>query len=257
MGVVLYEVRNGVAWVTMNRPEQLNAADRAMRTRLTEVFQEIDADDAVRIAILLGAGARAFSAGFDLKEGPVPEAGQRGILGQGALGPAETILRVGKPTIAAIQGYCLGGSLDLALACDLRIASEDARLGAPEARWNLSDGIAAVLLPRIVPLGAAWDLIMRARQLDAQEALDIHLVSEVVSHDRLKARAEELANEIAEQAPLALRAMKALVFEGLHSDLEKVNASQEKFMRLLANTEDATEAFASFRERRPAEWKGR
>ncbi|MBI2857128.1 MAG: enoyl-CoA hydratase/isomerase family protein [Chloroflexi bacterium] len=258
MSFVLYEVKDGIAWVTLNRPERLNAVDAEMRRRLRDIFLEIDDDDDVRVGVLTGAGERAFSSGFDLKEGPIPTAGQRGATGQdGRASPVAAILNLRKPTIAAIHGYCLAGSLDLALACDIRVAADDAVIGAPEMHWNLVDGYAAALLTRVVPLGHAMDLILRAQNVDATHALRIGLVNEVVPRNNLVPRCEEIAQQIAAQAPLAIRAMKELVYHSIHSNLEQVLAMERKQARLLGMTEDAKESRRAFLEKRPPTYHGR
>lgn len=259
MTFVLYEVKDGIGWVTLNRPERLNAVDSEMRRRLREIFFEIDGDDDVRVAILHGAGDRAFSSGFDLKEGPSPAPGQRGAVGQDRMdsaSPVAAILRLRKPTIVAIHGYCLAGSLDLALACDIRIAASDALIGAPEVHWNLTDGYAAALLTRVVPLGHAMDLLLSGQNIDAEHALRIGLVNEVVPRERLLARAEEKARQIAAQAPLAIRATKELVYHSLYGDLDQVLALERKLARLLITSADAQESRRSFLERREPDYEG-
>ncbi|MBI4236548.1 MAG: enoyl-CoA hydratase/isomerase family protein [Chloroflexi bacterium] len=255
MAVVEYQAREGIAWITLNRPERLNAVNRETRRRLCEICKEVDGDADVRVAVLTGAGDRAFSSGFDLRDEQAAPSG-RALLGEGEESAQLALLRVGKPTIAAIHGFCLGGSLDLALACDLRIAAENAALGFPEVHWNLPDGFAVALLMRAVPLAHAMDILLRAHRLDAVQALRIGLVNEVVPRERLLARCGDLAREIAAQAPLAMRAMKALAYESLHANLAEVMASQGQLMRLLGATEDAGEGRRAFAERRDPQYKG-
>jgi E-phenylitaconyl-CoA hydratase len=257
MSVVEYRVEDGIATVTLNRPERLNAMNDEMSGLLRARFREADKDPRVRVLIVAGAGERAFSSGMDLR-------GERGDpAGPQLLGEDEeeyapwTLLKVRKPTIAAIHGYALAGGLDLALGCDLRIASDDARLGFPEVHWNLPDGFATYMLTRAVPLAHAMDLLLRAQRIDAQHALRIGLVNEVVPRERLLPRCQELAQELEAQGPLAIRAMKEMVYRGLFEGLEAVMAAQGKYMRLLRMTEDGEEGRRAFPERREPRYQGR
>ena len=257
MALIDYEFNAGVATVTLNRPERLNAMDNALSGELRERLRTIDRDPDVRAIIVTGAGDRAFSSGMDLRSDRVAPAG--GIL----LGEEDeeyvplTLLKVRKPTIAAIKGYALAGGLDLALACDLRIMSRTAQAGFPEVHWNFSDGFAAALITRMVPMAHAMDMLLRAHRVDADYALRIGLVNEVVEPDAVLSRAGELASELAAQAPLAIRAMKEMVYQTRYADLAQIMSSQGKYMRLLGLTEDGAEGRVSFPERRAPIYKGR
>ena len=257
MAVVDYEVRDdGVALVTLNRPERLNALNDEVSGLLRAIAKDADRDPNVRAIVITGSGERAFSSGFDLK-GDRSEPQGPELIGEGEEYAPWSILKIRKPVIAAIRGYALAGGLDIALACDVRIASETASLGFPEVHWNLPDGFAVALLTRVIPVGHAMDLILRAQRVDAANALRIGLVNEVVPNDGLMNRVDELARQMAAQAPLAIRAMKEMAYESLYAELDKIMASQGKFMRLLGLTEDGTEGRRAFPERREPEYRGR
>ncbi len=256
MAVVEYEVQDGIARIVLNRPERLNALNEEVSERLRTAARDADRDPAVRAVVITGAGERAFSSGFDLRGDRVAPGGPE-LIGEGEEYAPWSILKIRKPVIAAIRGYALAGGLDIALACDIRIAADNASLGFPEVHWNLPDGFAVALLTRAVPLGHAMDLILRAQRIDAEHAHRIGLVNEVVPSDQLMTRVDELARQMAAQAPLAIRAMKEMAYESLHADLDKIMASQGKFMRLLGLTEDAIEGRQAFPERREPEYHGR
>lgn len=256
MAVVDYQIQDGIARITLNRPEVLNAMNEEMSEGMREVFRRIDRDPTVRVAILTGAGDRAFSSGMDLRsERSTPDG--RALIGETEEYAPWTLLRVHVPVIAAIHGYCLAGGLDLALAADLRIAADNARFGFPEVRWNFPDSFAVHLLTRAVPLAHAMDLLLRAHRIDAREAHRIGLVNEVVSQDRLLPRCEELAKEIAVNAPLALRVMKQLAYQSLHGHLDELMAAMGMQMRLLGMTQDAEEGRRAFPERRAPRYQAR
>jgi enoyl-CoA hydratase len=253
---------DGVAIVTLDRPERLNAMSAAMFADIAAVCAALDADPAVRAIVVTGAG-RGFCAGLDLDEAirlpamTVPE--MYDAQSQGALAIAG-LHRIGKPAIAAVNGPAAGGGLALALACDVRIASEAARFGVAFVRLGLSGCDVGVswLLPRIVGMGAAAELMLTGRVIDASEALRIGLVSRVVANDEVVAAAVAVARETARNSPFGLRLTK----EGLRSavdapSLEAAIALENRNQVLASRTEDMAEAARAFVEKRPARFQGR
>jgi len=217
---VLYEKREGVAWVTLNRPAVLNAINMEMRDALWDVAGAIRDDPDVRVAVFKGAGERAFSAGADLSEfGTAPSflesrraRRQRDLWG--------LILSLEAPLIAAIHGYALGAGVELAMCCDLRIASDDARLGLPEVGLGYIPSAGGTqTLPRHVPPGIAMQMILTGDPIDAAAALRCGLVQRVVPRERVYGEAESLARALMSRAPLALRLAKRAVVEGLELPL--------------------------------------
>jgi enoyl-CoA hydratase/carnithine racemase len=221
---LLYEVRDGIAWVTLNRSEALNALNRAVVQGLDRAWSEIDADPAVRVAVLSGAGGRAFSAGADLKERTVTDQGPADF--RWAHGLRERSVR--KPVIAAVDGYCFGGGFELALSCDIRIATPRAQFGLPEIRRGRSHGGGGPMrLARIVP------------------------------EDGLHAAAEELARRIIRNAPLAVEAVKELALRALDLPWEQVSRMSQLYRALIGTTEDAKEGPRAFVEKREPVYRGR
>jgi len=207
-----------VATVTLNRPEKLNALNSRAVAELSKITNAIEKDDAIRVVILTGAGDRAFSSGSDLAELEVITPFE---LLQRTEAP-NIIRNVSKPIIAMIRGYALGGGLELALACDIRIASEDARLGFPEIRlgWLPGGGGGTQVLPRLVGEGMAMKLILSGRSITAVEAKEIGLIEEVVPVDRLKSETMKLAEEIAEKPLPVLKLAKEAIRASVHTDLQ-------------------------------------
>ena len=218
MAPVTYERSGSAAVMTIDRPERRNAIDGPTADRLAEGYERFEADDEARVLILAGAGGVAFSAGADLKA--IETLGPRlddphGPLGMSRVTPS-------KPTIAAVSGWCLAGGLELALWCDLRIATEDSRLGFPERRWGvpLIDG-GTQRLPRIVGLGRALDLILSGRIVEASEALGMGLVTEVVAAGRHLQRALDIAEGLARFPQDTLLADRRAALEGLALPLDQ------------------------------------
>jgi enoyl-CoA hydratase len=206
MSIVLDKRANGVAWVTIDRPKVLNALDVAAKERLGEIWQEIAEDSQVRVAVLTGAGAKAFCAGSDLKE----------IARTGKTVPSRVLLNsipgVGvpllKPVIAAMHGYCLGMGMTLALHCDLRLASRDTRIGYPEVQHGLISALSAIRLPQAIPRARAMEILLMPRDLSADDAKQLGLINDVV--DDVQATAAQWASTIAGYAPRAVQATKRL-----------------------------------------------
>ena len=213
---ILYEKTDGIAWITLNRPDVLNAINMQMRDELWEAVHAVGDDPEVRVAIFKAAGERAFSAGADISEfGTAPSyvesrraRRQRDLWGY--------ILSLEKPLIAALHGYALGAGIELPMCCDIRIASEDARLGLPEVSLGYIPSAGGTqTLPRLVPPGIAMQMILTGDPIDAPTALGYGLIQRVVPLDRLYSEAEALARTLLARGPLALRLAKRAVLEGL------------------------------------------
>lgn len=252
------ERKDGVGILTIDRPEVLNALDETTTREIAEAAELLDADDTVRAVVVTGAGGKAFVAGADIgvlvKYGPV-EGRAAARSGQRAFDRLE---RMGKPVIAAINGYALGGGCELALACHMRIASDRARIGLPEINLSIIPGHGGTQrLPRIVGKGLALELIATGRQLDAEEAARIGLVNRVVPHAELMERVLELAGELAGKPPLAMRYAIASVNEGMETALEEAQAIEAAYFGLCCATEDKFEGMNAFLEKRKPTWSGK
>ncbi len=257
MMAVRFERDGKVAIITLDRPEKLNAMDMEMYEEISLRLREIDEDESVWVGIVTGAGERAFTAGADL-------VGLHGVSEQSAAGwsPTRPVrfdlgLEVGKPLIAAVNGYCLAGGLELALICDIRIASERAQFGTPEVRWNLLHGFGAQLLPGIVGFSNAMYMLLTGRFIDAQEAHRIGLVQEVVPHDRVVARARELAEEICSNAPMAVRMTKELALRSRDTSIADGVRLYQALNRIVESSEDLKEGTRAFAEKRKADFRNR
>jgi len=255
---LLCETRDAVARVTINRPEKLNAINREVFFELRDSFAAIEADDAVRAAILTGSGEKAFAAGADIAElarlSPT-EARELSALGQSVM---EGIARLRKPVIAAVNGYALGGGLELALCCHFRIASRNARLGLPEVTLGLIPGYAGTQrLPRLVGRGRAMEMVLTGAALRAEEALQAGLVNRVVELEELIPTCEGIAGTIASRGPVAVRFAIDAINRGLDGTLEEGSWLEQALFGLLWTTEDMREGCAAFLEKRAARFKGR
>ena len=241
----------GVAILTIDRPEALNALDVETLTGLRERLLELRGDTETRVVVLTGAGDRAFAAGADIKYMSglgVGEAKQWGELGHDVGRLLETLP---KPTLAAVNGFALGGGCELALACDLRYASTQAKLGQPEINLAIIPGWGGTQrLARICGMGVAKDLILTGRTLDAEEALRLGLVNAVYEPDELLERTLETARLLAGKSPLALAAAKAAINQALQGDhADNLGAEADRFGELFAS-EDAKEGLTAFVEKR-------
>jgi enoyl-CoA hydratase/carnithine racemase len=267
---VLYEKRDRIAYVTLNRPEVLNALHAGCHAELAEVWDDFAADPECWVAIITGAGDRAFSAGNDLKvtaqrsSAPdstpptVTAAVQAQARNTRGFAGLTSRFDLWKPVIAAVNGYAMGGGLEIALACDIIIAADHAQLGLPEPRRGLFAGAGGVhRLPRQLPLKRAMGMILTGKPIDAKTALDWGLVNEVVPLAELMPTAERWAQEIMECAPLSVRASKEIAMSGLEFGLEEAMGKQYNGARVLAQSEDNREGPRAFAEKRKPVWKGR
>jgi len=256
MAVVLFEKKGKIAYVTINRPEAMNALDNEVQEGLTKAWRDLDRDPDLWVAILTGAGDKAFTAGADLKKvHSEPRHDDYTNLTGRNLAPS--VDRAAKPVIAAINGYCLAGGLELALACDIRIASDTASFGCPEVRWNLLHGYGTLRLPQMVPMSMAMEMMLTGDRIDAHEAYRIGLVSRVVPAAELMKTAEAIAHRICENAPIAVRVTKELAYRGLHLPLDDGVRLYAALSRSVMATEDSREGPRAFAEKRTPQFKGR
>jgi enoyl-CoA hydratase len=257
---LLLTVEGQVATITLNRPKVLNALNATLLRELDEAFTVMALDTSVRVVLLRGAGGKAFAAGADIAE--LVEA--NASAGELLAGRVQRIFRrietLGKPVIACIDGFALGGGCELAMACTLRLASSAARLGQPEVKLGLLPGYGGTQrLPRLVGQGAALKMLLTGAMVDAAEALRIGLVDEVVTGDSeaLMARARELATLIAGMPPLAVAAIIDAVGRGADLPLDQGLELEASSFGRLCGTEDKREGTQAFLEKRPATWVGR
>jgi enoyl-CoA hydratase len=250
---VLSERRDRVLVITINRPDQRNAINGAVANGIAAALDELDADSGLSIGILTGAG-KGFSAGMDLKAfvaGESPYAGDRGFAGI-------TQRSADKPLIAAVEGFAVAGGLEVALSCDLIVASRGARLGIPEVKRSLvAAGGGLLRLPRVLPRNVAMELALTGDPIDAERAYELGLVSRLAEPGEALATALEMAGAIAQNGPLALAATKRVLKESADwTDAEFFDRQAEIVGPVMAS-EDAREGASAFAEKRPPVWKGR
>ena len=263
MSTVLYEQKDQIVTITINRPDAMNAIDPETHQALIQAWTRFRDDEGAWVAILTGAGEKAFSAGADLKKMiPAAFSGGRGYnpVAHNAygLGGITRGLEIWKPMIAAINGFCLAGGLEQALACDLRIAAPHAKFGLTEVRWAIMPGAGGTQrLPRAVPLAKALEMILTAEPITADEALRFGLVNKVVPLPELLPAARALAETLCERGPLALRAAKEAVIRGLSLPLADGLRLEAFLSGTLRGTEDAAEGPKAFAEKRKPAFKAR
>jgi len=255
---LLCEVHGQIATVTLNRPKVLNALNAQVFDELEAVFTALSKDSTVRVILLTGAGEKAFAAGADINELAATDA----ISGEAKARRGQAVFRLietcGKPVIACINGFALGGGCELAMACTLRLASETARLGQPEVKLGLVPGYGGTQrLPRLVGRSAALRLMLTGEMIGAAEALRIRLVDEVVSAERLIVRANELADAIVSMAPLAVAGCLEAVERGSQLGIDDAVQVEAEIFGRLCGTGDKTEGTAAFLEKRSPRWAGR
>ena len=256
---ILYEKRGHIAYVTINRPDRRNAIDPATSHDLKAAFEGFKADDDAWVAILTGAGDQAFSAGADLVAmSAALSGGGEGVPMNVPFGGITRGYECWKPIIAAINGYCLAGGLEIALSCDIRVAAEHAQFGLPEPKRAIIPAAGGTQrLPRSVPLAFAMELLLTGDRFDAQTALRFGLVSRVVPQAELMATAEAIAGRILECGPLAVRAIKQAVLRGREMSLEDGLRLEGQLAGPIFGTEDAREGPRAFAEKRKPAYKGR
>lgn len=261
---VLYEKRGPVAVVTLNRPEAMNAIDLEMWQELVRIWTDFRDDPELRAAVLTGAGEKAFCAGADAKTrgdyyaSMTPFQRRDKAEQEPGLGGLTRNFPLWKPVIAAVNGHCLAGGLELALACDIRVASESATFGLPEVKFGIIPGAGGTQrLPRLVPLSKALEMVLTGELITAEEAFRAGLVSRIVPRKDLLPAATALAEKICANGPLAVRAAKEAVYRGLDLPLEEGLRLEQFLAEPLRTSEDAKEGLKAFAERRRPAFRGR
>jgi enoyl-CoA hydratase/carnithine racemase len=252
VGILLYEKKDKIGCITLNRPERLNAMSRQLSSELTQTLQGLDEDPEVWVGIVTGAGDRAFCVGADLRDPGhrvAPEEWEAGYVSQ--------LTSVKKPMIAAVNGYCLGAGFTLALACDIRVASEMASFGTPDQKLNTVDCYGSLALAHFVAPAIAMEILFTGDRITAQEAYRVGLVSRVVPQAELMSTAELIARKICENGPLAIRACKELAKRGRTLNLDDGLSLFKALVRPVLSSEDTQEGVAAFLEKRAAIWKCR
>ena len=271
-GGLIVEVRERVAYATLDRPERLNALSVGLTNDLVDAFDAFSTDPGIWAVLLTSTGERAFSAGADLKDMGEADARRAAAAGGGPTAVTagrpgtvpmtgsrrnffEVILECAKPTVAAVFGWAMGGGCELALACDVRIAADDVRIGMPESKRGLGANFGSVVLPRVVPLGLAYQMLYTGEPLTAEDAHRWGLVQAVVPRAELASRAEELVRSIVANAPLTNQRYKAMITKGRDLPVAaalRLNAGPNPYL-----SEDRKEGVAAFLERRTPNWEAR
>lgn len=256
---LLVERDGAVQTITLNRPKQLNALNQAVIGELGAVFAEIAQDTTIRAVILTGAGERAFAAGADIGElAQLESAAQGRRLAARSHNLGRVMAELPQPIIAAINGFALGGGLELALACDIRVAGDAAQMGLPEVTLGIIPGWGGTQrLARLVGPGAAKLLMMTGERVNAAEALRLGIVERVVPHAELLPAVRELARALAAQPPLSLYAIKQAVNRGLNMSLDDANQFEAGLFAEVVMTDDRREGTQAFLEKRTAQWTGK
>jgi len=255
---ILVEKKNATAYVTVNRPKVLNALNMATMEELRAVFHDIKRDGAIRVVIFTGAGEKAFIAGADIGELAKHDA----VIGKEYTHRGQSVLNLienlGKPVIACINGFALGGGCEIAMACTMRLASENAKLGQPEVKLGIIPGYGGTQrLPRLVGKGLAMQQVLTGEMITAQEAYRIGLVNEVTAAAELIPRAEAIAAKIISNAPLAVQYAMEAVNKGMEMTLAEGLYLEAVLFAVACSSEDKKEGTTAFLEKRPAQFKGR
>jgi len=251
-----FEIKRHVAYITLNRPEAMNSLDPDSIAQLNEIWQAVRTNPEIRVAVLTGTGPKAFCTGTDMKKAPpVTECMAATYLRDGQ--PIIPGMKTWKPIIAAINGYAIGGGLEMALACDLRIASSNAKFGLTEVKVASLAGLNGTqALPRVVPQAIAMKMLLTGEMIGAEEALRYGLVSDVVAPEELLSLATRLAEKIADAAPLSVQATKQAAVLGLDMPLDHGIAFAHLMWGVLRDTDDRKEGFKAFAEKREPQFRG-
>jgi len=254
---ILYEKKGNIVTVTLNRPDSLNAINRLLRQELAEAIAEFDGDQEAFVAVITGAG-RAFCSGRDLKERA--DDNSQGVQAKASASMTKESPfmwpRTWKPMIAAVNGFALAGGWSIAQMCDLRIASQEAKLGISETKWSLLPPFGSILSKQI-PLSAVLELVLTAQPVTAQRAYDMGFLNKVVPAEDLMDEAMIMAQHIADNAPLAVQTFKELAYRGLNMSNQDISALTYQMYDALLLTEDSQEGPKAFAEKRKPQWKGR
>lgn len=253
--LILTEIQDRVALLRINRPKALNALNSELMIELMDTLDRLDADDAIG-AIVLTGDERAFAAGADINE--MAEASSTEMLLRGHISPYDRIQKISKPVIAAVSGWCLGGGNELAMSCDMIVASESAKFGQPEIKLGVIPGAGGTQrLTKAVGKAVAMEMVLNDRNLDAGEALAYGLVNRVVPVERYLEEALEMARGIATRAPLAVRMGKEAVNRSFETHLSDGIAEERQSFYFLFSSEDQKEGMRAFSEKRKPKWKGK
>jgi enoyl-CoA hydratase len=255
---LLLEKKNSIAYITVNRPKVLNALNMATMEELRAAFTDVKGDSSVRVAILTGAGEKAFIAGADIGELAKHDAVSGKEYTHRGQSVLDLIENLGKPVIACINGFALGGGCEIAMACTMRLASENAKLGQPEVKLGIIPGYGGTQrLPRLVGKGLAMQIVLAGEMITAQEAHRIGLVNEVIAASELISRAEAIAAKIVANAPLAVQYAMEAVNKGMEMTLQEGLYLEAVLFGVSCATEDKKEGTTAFLEKRQAQFKGK
>jgi len=255
---LIYEKKENIGFLTINRPEKMNAISNELTSELRQFLDEVENDEELRVLIITGKGDKAFIAGADIKELVDRDARMGRKVSHERQEIFSRIENLQIPVIAAVNGYALGGGLELALACSIRICSERAQFGAPEVKLGIIPGDGGTQrLPRLIGLGRAMEMILTGDFIDAQEAFRIGLVNKVFPHEELMEKAMELAQKIASRPPLAVRYAKEAVNRSQEGDKASGFALESYLHALSCTTEDKKEGVSAFLEKRKGKFKGK
>jgi len=255
---LIFEKKENIGLLTINRPQKLNAISNELTSELKKFLDEMENDEGLRVLVITGAGDKAFVAGADINELVDRDARIGRRVSQERQEIFSRIENLHVPVIAAVNGYALGGGLELALACSIRICSEKAQFGAPEVKLGIIPGDGGTQrLPRLIGLGRAMEMILTGDFIDAQEAYRIGLVNKVFPHQKLMEKAMELAQKIASRPPLAVRYAKEAVNRSQEGDSASGYALESYLHALSCTTEDKKEGVAAFLEKRKGKFKGK
>lgn len=254
---LIIEKKEKICTVKINNPESMNALNSTILSELNAAFDEIASDSSISVVIITGEG-RAFVAGADIAQMSTMNATEGKAFGVQGSAVFRKIEKLDKPVIAAINGFALGGGCELALACDIRIASSKAKIGQPETGLGITPGFSGTQrLPRLIGEGRAKELIYTARPVKADEALAMGLVNKVVEPEVLMEEAQNMAAAIAKNAPVALRYSKEAINKGIQTDIDSGIAIENDLFALCFATDDQKEGMKAFFEKRPADWKNK
>jgi enoyl-CoA hydratase len=255
---IIYEKTEGVATITLNRPEALNAFSKELVAEVLQAIEDIKTDETIRVVVLTGAGEKAFSAGADIKamKGMTAlKARELSLMGEKLCLAFENLE---KPVIAAINGYALGGGLEVAMSCDIRIASETARMGQTEINIGLIPGWGGTQrLTRLIGATKAKELVYTGKLIDAKTAEQYGIVNMTTPADKFKETVHQFASDLAQKAPVAIKVAKALINKGSEISLDAALALEREGFGVVASTEDLQEGVSAFREKRKPTFKGK